>query len=243
MNALGVPWKRWLSACLGAVVGVLLLLGLFRTPVFEGLPSTTVASQSVPKVELAAHENELLVEEVALRDPTPLFLPTRWNAGEDALAMSAPREPGSSFQDYAPFFTNPATELNLEFPSNLKVPEKPADALAVDSASRSLFGLGHVDRAIEPVQTRIGFIEVVGASDGQVLMKQPLVGDSPPEQGSWQPMEFLVAVDDAGLVRPPVLSESSRVAEVDSFFTEYLLKVLHIGERLAPGFYRISIGP
>jgi hypothetical protein len=242
MSASGQTWKVWLVAGFGAVVVAVLSLSLFRAPLAdEGLnrPQT----QPATKVELSTHENELLIEEVALRDPTPLFVPTQWNAGEDALAMSAPREPGGSFQDYAPFFTYSATELNLEFPNTLDLPGKPSDVFAIDGASRLFIGLGQTDEKVAPLQSRIGFIEVVGASNGQVLLRQPLEGSIPPEQGSWQPMEFLVAVDAAGLVRPPVLAESSRVAEVDSFFKEYLSKVVHIGERLSPGFYRISIGP
>ena len=56
-------------------------------------------------------------------------------------------------------------------------------------------------------------------------------------------MEFLVAVDAMGLVGPPTLTESSRVAAVDGYFQNYLVKTLHAGQRLAPGFYRICIGP
>ena len=56
-------------------------------------------------------------------------------------------------------------------------------------------------------------------------------------------MEFLIAVDAMGLVGPPILTESSRVAAVDGYFQIYLVKTLHAGERLAPGFYRVCIGP
>ena len=83
---------------------------------------------------------------------------------------------------------------------------------------------------------------MVAAIDGQI-MQESIIEQQPPEQGMWQPLEFLVAVDRAGVVRPPVLTESSRIAAVDQFFQEFLIKSLHIGERLAPGFYRVSIGP
>lgn len=233
----------WLSATGGSLVVIFLLLSLFRVPADTLDTASRASANAVPRVELAAQEDELLIEEMALRDPTPLFLPTVWNAADDALAMNAPREPGGSFQDYAPFYTFSVTELNIKFPNTSKVPMRPLDALALDGASRSLFGFGQIDRKIEPLRPRRGFLEVVSASDGQILMRQPLTEGVPVDQGSWQPLEFLVAVNAAGVVGPPVLSESSRVGEVDSFFKEYLLKVLHIGERLAPGFYRISIGP
>jgi len=236
-------FKLWLLATTGAAVVVLFVLSLFRIPVLEQ------ASNHVPKtveargLELASRGNELLIEEVGLRDPTPLFLPTPWNASEDALAMSAPREPGESFQDYAPHFNFPASELTLELPATSRLPARAADAFAIDETSRSLLGFGEIDDDVRPLPVRDGFIEIVGAADGAVLMRRPLVEIRPPERGTWQPMEFLVAIDSAGVVGPPVLTESSRAVDVDSFFKDYIVKVLQIGSRLTPGIYRINIGP
>ena len=243
MKASAGAWKLWLFSTGGSLLVILLVVSLFRVPVSTPGPANGTSADAVPRVELAAHEDELLIEEMALRDPTPLFLPTIWNAAEDALAMNAPREPGGSFQDYAPFYTFSVNQLSIKFPNTSNASITPLDALALDSASRSLFGFGQIDGNIRPLRPRRGFLEVVSASDGQILMRQPLTEGVPIEQGSWQPLEFLVAVNAAGVVGPPALSESSRVGEVDAFFQEYLLKVLHIGERLAPGFYRISIGP
>ena len=219
---------------------MLLLLSLFASPAAP--PDDRRFIDDATPVALAWSGNELLKEEVALRDPTPLFLPTRWNASEDALAMNAPREPGGSFQDYAPHFTFPDADLKLSFLPEADIPARPADAFAMDRTSRQLLGFGQTDRAIEPLRARGGVVQVVAAIDGQVV-QESVIEQQPPEQGTWQPLEFLVAVDRVGVVRPPVLTESSRVSAVDQFFQEYLIKGLHIGERLAPGFYRVSIGP
>ena len=222
---------------------MLLLLSLFASPAAPPDDRQFIDdSTPVVPVALAWSGNELLKEEVALRDPTPLFLPTRWNASEDALAMNAPREPGGSFQDYAPHFTFPDADLKLSFLPEADIPARPADAFAMDRTSRQLLGFGQTDRAIEPLRARGGVVQVVAAIDGQVV-QESVIEQQPPEQGTWQPLEFLVAVDRVGVVRPPVLTESSRVSAVDQFFQEYLIKGLHIGERLAPGFYRVSIGP
>jgi hypothetical protein len=56
-------------------------------------------------------------------------------------------------------------------------------------------------------------------------------------------MEFVAAVDPAGLVGPLVPTVRSGVEEVDNFFQNYLARTLRVGERLAPGFYRICVGP
>ena len=114
MSQSGAAFKLWLSATTGAAVVVLFVLSLFRVPVLEQSLDHVPKTVEPRQLELASRGNELLIEEVGLRDPTPLFLPTAWNASEDALAMSAPREPGGSFQDYAPHFNFPASELTLE---------------------------------------------------------------------------------------------------------------------------------
>ena len=56
-------------------------------------------------------------------------------------------------------------------------------------------------------------------------------------------MEFIAAVDTAGLVGPLVPTVRSTDADVDDYFGRYLAETLRVGQRLAPGFYRISVGP
>lgn len=246
MNLIASASRRWLSAAVGGAAVTVIIISLFSASPLVSPPEDGDAPLSAGfavKVELAWQGDALLIEEVALRDPTPLFLPTPWNAGEDALAMNAPREPGGAFQDYAPHFTFPETELQIEFRAPAKIPANAADALATTYADAGVLGLGRVDRANPTLQSRDGFIEIVSAADGALMMREPLTNVGLSQGRTWQPLEFMVAVDSAGAVRPPVLTESSRVSQVDSFFEEYLVRVFHIGERLAPGFYRVSIGP
>jgi hypothetical protein len=47
----------------------------------------------------------------------------------------------------------------------------------------------------------------------------------------------------AGLAGPLVVTESSRVEEVDVHFRRQLRQVFRLGERLAPGVYRVVVGP
>ena len=244
MNAAAPLLRTWLVAALGAVVTAVALVALFRVPVVMP-PGTSSRSPAVEsQLELASSADTLLKEEAALHDPTPLFLPTRWNAADDALAMNAPREPGGSFQNYAAKLTFPESELKIELPPAVVLPTKAADVFAIDKPDRPFAGFGQKDSALTPLPLRGGFIEVAGAGDGELKLTQALTEDRPPTgEGNWQPLEFMVAVDTTGMVRPPVLTESSRVPGVDNFFENYLTRVLHIGERLGPGMYRVSIGP
>lgn len=237
-NGSGKPYP-WFLAAAGAIVVLAAVLLLFRAPDARRVgtlkPAATAPVALVRVVNLHAND-------AALTDPTPLFLPTEWNAGQNALPANTQREPGGSFRGYPPKLAFAETELKLDFPAVVPVPGRPADALAADLISQSFLGVGQSEAKPTQLVARKAFIAVLRASDGQQLLGQSLTDGDPPD-GAWQPMEFLVAVDAMGLVGPPVLTESSRAIAVDEYFQNYLVKSLHAGQRLPPGFYRVSIGP
>jgi hypothetical protein len=229
---------RWVIATAGALAGLVAIALLFRAPDrprVTGLPPRPTPTSSVRLVSLKKNE-------AALTDPTPLFLPTEWNAGQNALPANTQREPGGSFQGYPAKLAFAVSDLKLNFPAAVTVPARPAEALPLDRAGQSFLALGQIDHDISQLVARKAYIEILESRNGRRLLSQPL-GDANPPDRAWQPMEFLVAVDAMGLVGPPVLTESSRVAAVDGYFQNYLVKTLHAGQRLAPGFYRVCIGP
>ncbi len=79
--------------------------------------------------------------------------------------------------------------------------------------------------------------------------------EAPPllRAGAWQPLEFMAAVDPAGLVgslmptvrsvTPPDNHFPQLDAEALQWLEKYLAQKLRVGERLGPGFYRICVGP
>lgn len=229
---------RWVYATVGALAGVLAISLLFRAPAGPRVGVIKPGPASPGSVRLVS----LKKNEAVLTDPTPLYLPTEWNAGQNALPANTQREPGGSFQGYPAKLAFAVAELRLNFPAAVTVPAQPAEALPLDRAGQSFLGLGQIDHEIVQLVLRKAFIEIHGSKNGQHLLAQPLADANPPDR-AWQPMEFLVAVDAMGLVGPPVLTESSRVAAVDAYFQNYLVKTLHAGQRLAPGFYRVCIGP
>lgn len=228
---------RWVLATAGALVVLVAVSLLFRAPTAR-VGAYKPVQPPVGAVRLVS----LKRNEAALTDPTPLFLPTEWNAGQNALPANTQREPGGSFQGYPAKLGFAEAELKLNFPTAVAMPARPADALAADRTGQSYLGLAQGEQPITQLVARNAFIEILAAANGQRLLAQPLADANPPG-AAWQPMEFLVAVDAMGLVGPPTLTESSRVAAVDGYFQNYLVKTLHAGQRLAPGFYRICIGP
>jgi hypothetical protein len=45
------------------------------------------------------------------------------------------------------------------------------------------------------------------------------------------------------LIAPLTLTTRSGVEEIDNFYRNYLVRTYRVGERLAPGFYRITVAP
>jgi hypothetical protein len=239
-----VGFRAWLVAGIGGVVAIGALLVLFHGP--RGPAAVPAPAKEAPAVGVAridAAGNSLLREEAMLRDPTPLFLPTRWSAGENALPRDDRREPGSSFADFPAKFAFETADLKWRLPPPVAIPARPAEAFATDRPKRPFIGFGEGDPEVTPLKPRGAFVKIVAENDGRVAFAEALPSAKPPGDAAWEPMEFLVAIDRAGVVSPPVVTESSRVAAVDAYFQNCLTDKLHVGERLRPGFYRVSIGP
>jgi len=239
--------RTWLVATIASGGAIALLVTLFRIPKLP--PAEAAKTDEKPKVAAvrlavgSAAGDPLLNEEAMLRDPAPLFLPTGWNAAENALPATARREPVGAFDGYPAYFRFDQARLDLAMAAPVVVPERPADAFASDKPARPFLGFGQTDVDVAALPSRTAYVEVLSAGEGKVMLAQPLRDVRPPGEAVWQPLEFLIAVDPAGLVRPPVLTESSTVTAVDEFFQDYLATGLHLGELLGPGFYRVSIGP
>jgi hypothetical protein len=229
---------RWaLSGALATFLAFLLAM-LFRVPSVP--PPEFPKSLPAKGVTLVREGDRVVTDESILLDPTPLFLPTKWNSTQRDLPR---REAVGRFQGYdTPKFTFAENELKLRLPPPIKVPASVAEAVAEDIRASPLVGFGRKDSTIEPPPPRGGFVEIVETRTGRKVLAQS-ISTGPSGTAAWQPMEYLARIDAAGLVGRPVVTSRSGVDEVDAFFANYLVRTLRIGERLEPGFYRISIGP
>ena len=120
----------------------------------------------------------------------------------------------------------------------------PADALSPAETGITVEGIGRRRISLTHFQPRGGYVEITAVKDGARILEQELpVAARPPGDKSWGPVDYLAVVDAAGLVSPLVVTSGSRVDEVDSYFREFLAQNFRIGERLSPGFYRITVVP
>ena len=222
----------------------MLAFGLVRLPVAKPVPAA-----KRPAIGVSSSSKD----EAALLDPSPLFLPTKWNAAQKDIAWP---EPGGAFQNYpvTPKWSFSRTDPKLDqlLPPPVATPATMAEALAVNTPGALALGFARTDAQVSPLPLRGAAVAIVSTRTGRRALSaqamaqvQKLATDArPPSERPWQPFEFLAAVDPAGLVGPLVIVEPrSGVEEVDRYFQDYLVRTIRVGERLAPGFYRISVGP
>lgn len=244
--------QRWVIAVVAAIV----LVGAFVSLVHIApgpipLPMSPTAIERRPTVKIARPDESdaLLKEESELRDLRPLFLPTDRNA-----ALPDPRlEPGRTMLDSERLKRTEAVadiQLGAELPPVAMIGGKVAakaealDAFDGDAASGGLHGFGR--KAVEsvPFRPRGGYIEVTAWADGRRVRAEDLSLDArPPNDRPWSPLELMAVIDRAGLASPLVVTEGSRVEEVDLHFKNFLTNSYRIGERLTPGIYRIVVAP
>jgi hypothetical protein len=225
--------RTWLLAAAGALLVLLAVASLFRFPASAGL-----GSPAFPRAEMA-----ISAAGVSFHDPTPLFLPTEWNARPNTRSRGIAGDPTDDSRYGAPQLLFPVNATKLAFPSRVEVPEKPVDALKLWVGEDPFLGMGQKDVPMVALPRRTALVEVVTADGGRQVLTQALTDARPPGNGDWPPMEFLVAVEPAGLIGLPALIPGSTPADVAAYFQNYLAKVLRVGERLAPGFYRVKVGP
>lgn len=243
---------RWLVAAAVAVLVMAAFVSLAKLSPAPSPPAATANSDPLrPVVKIARPDNSdtLLKEEAELRDLRPLFLPTERNA-----ALAEPKlEPGRTVLDseaMKPSLAEADVQLGAELPPVATIGGKPVrqaaalDALGAESGDLGLLGFGRREPAIEPFRQRGAFVEVTAWSDGRRIRAEDLPDEArPANERPWSPLELMAVVDHAGLTTPLVVTEGSRVEEVDLHFKNYLTNSYRLGERLGPGIYRVVVAP
>jgi len=202
---------------------------------------------------LPQRESDLVAGEALFFDPSPLFLPTRWNAGGGGLPDAILQQAEELFEDYAPRLRFPREGVGGAILGQAASAEARASALLFsEEGSReatTLSALGR--RTVKPARlpVRSGRVEVLAtAAPLAPLAPQPRVlaldvSEPVPSAESWRPLELAAVLDAAGLVGAVTLVRSSDVEAVDEFFRDYVARLLDASPRLAPGVYRIVVGP
>ncbi|HUG11813.1 MAG TPA: hypothetical protein VMM36_12400 [Opitutaceae bacterium] len=186
--------------------------------------------------------NLVVSEQLEYLNPEPLFMPTAWNAGEQPLPQELRRQPDQAFQSFDPQMTFSSSRLDPVFAPSGVAFEDPIRALDLGGSPR-FANVGRREVASVSLE-RQAFIEVRRVGDGGLELAGPL-SDMP--QGvvevSWAPISFLIAVNEVGLVGSAMIEAGSGNTEVDDAIRSYLGSRYRLGNRLNPGFYRVTVGP
>jgi hypothetical protein len=232
----------WWVAGLTVLLALLSLAVLLR-PLSGGFDQP--ARSAVPRVSMAPPRSDSwLHDQATFFDPTPLFLPTEWNTNQGPLPAAVQPRPGQVFPDFGAQLTYGRAELALPIAPTEPPPQDPLDLLKTRSLDPFL-AFGRADVPIEPLAPRTAMLEIREVGTGRTVRVPNLAANVvlPDGRAEWQPAEFLVCVTAEGLLGKPVETVSSNVEDVDVFLRDYLAGTLRLGERLAPGMYRVIVGP
>ena len=235
------PWVVVSAAAAVVVVGVTawLQIPVVTPAVKTGVPVPTLGFMRLDPKAAA----DVLAEQLAAYDPTPLFLPTGMNSQGKKLSAEEQANTGGPFSDLPPQLVFGKDRTNLEFAPIIEVPAGPVHGLALTDRREMPLAMGRADAVGGKLPGRSGVLEAVRAADHRVVFTQALPETDKQPEGDWQPMELLGAVSRFGLAGGLVVTVSSGSDAMDDYFNAQLTQVLRVGERLPPGFYTFRVGP
>lgn len=207
-------------------------------------PGPTPAEPFVKLVDIGeGAASRALAERAMLLDPTPLFLPTSRNYGQEGLPAAVNRQPGRAFGDYEAKHLFPDKDLNSFFKINTEAPASLAEVLALGNEV-PFAGLGEQRQERDAVADfhGVGRYEVKSLS-GNIIKSLSLVDWPKMARSDFAPVEFLLTIGRDGMVGEPVMTRGTGWDEVDVSLRRLVRSGLGLGVRLGPGQYWISIGP
>lgn len=220
-------------------------LGLFVAP--DAPQGTFVASPRPQGGVLLAdleteEENLALIGELTLKDPTPLFLPTQWNSGQVDQTMTAERSSGASFRQLEAKWVFSDDENRLELPDGVEVP---GTALATIDQMEPRLPSGELarrDLVREKLPERGGYFEVIAVTTGQIVLQRVLEADAASPLIT-SPLEAMLDINASGFWLRPTVAQVVEGGAVEFDRVNLMLRQARLETILAPGFYRISLGP
>jgi len=266
--------RLWGAATAVAALALLFLVGLLslnireRDSVAAGADALAVSSPTPSAVQTvglqpikaqSAHSaGDLVAAEALFFDPSPLFLPTRWNAGAVGMPETILQEAEELFEDYAPKlrFAREGIGSGLLRSSDsatsaaASVAARASELVFSDEDSFAFSVMGRTAELPAPLPERGARLEVVAISapTWAAAARRVIVRDLVPPASfsgtdNWRPIELAAVVDAVGMVGAVTLVQSSGVDAVDEFFRNYVANELRLGERVGPGIYQILAGP
>lgn len=191
---------------------------------------------------LSRQAGSLVLENAALNDSAPLFMPTRWNPVSEMSAVASLKEATEIFQPFAPVLALQADQPDPPLPVSFR--ESPAAPELPDGPAFVLSRYGrqpaHQDVARSPGPAcslqRLDRMETRRQFDLSQAMRQQAPGPL------WSPVQMFIQLKyglPAGL---PLVGRSSGFRDWDRSLQEYFSR-LDFYRHLQDGYYQIWIYP
>lgn len=185
------------------------------------------------------NENEILNDQALVFDTKPIFLPSKWNEKQ----ISPTKITDNLFQDLLPqTMLYPHETL-----AQINTPEL-STLLSLDTLNKKLIhpfeGINQ-ERSIFPsIKSPSAHIVIKNFNHSDIIETYEVNNENPLLQETfWAPLEFLVTVDESGLIMPLLISRSSGIENIDNFFKNTLCDPLLKLSHLPVGYYKITINP
>lgn len=235
--------KLWIAGLfVGAVVHGAGLLLLRVDPEVVETPMTDYSFANLPALRGGEFETELLREQAILEDSAPLFLPTRWNSASAITVEALDQRLPELFSLFPVRFSYGEADFG-QGAIQIRNPVLNTSTLTtLDRSSRLPFG--QEDTEEPTLGKRFAVVEAVRPGSRELMLSETVDGKEAPATGGqiWAPMEFLLHIENVGLIGDPVLLRGSGVEEIDSYLREATMELLH--ERMpTSGYFQITAGP
>lgn len=235
------PRFPWIRVSVSAALLLVVMVAGLRLPESAG---PRPAGAALPALGLTRDEPsssaELLAEQLAAYDPTPMFIPTEMNSSEPPA--SGENRPGAAgpFAELAPGLTKTRP---LTLPSPVPLPANPTEALRLTERADAPLAFVRTDTSGPALARRNGRVEAFALGGKRLVLALDLPDSIQVPSADWQPLELMGAITRAGLVGELVVTTSSGSGEIDDFFRSNLRTNLRVDARLKAGFYTFSVGP
>ena len=231
----------WVAVSAVVAFGVVMTLAGLQLHFGDPVPVKRGALPALALTRAGADVSaEILAEQLAAYDPTPLFIPSPMGSNDTALPETARPGTGGPFAALPPELTKTGP---LKFPSPVVIPGNPVEGLRLTERTDAPLFLLRADTVEGRLAGRLAQVDAVAADNGRVMLTLSLPASADLPQPDWQPLELMGAVTRSGLAGDLVVTSSSGSDEIDEFFRSHLSKNVRIGERLPVGFYAFRVGP
>jgi len=228
-----------------ALGGLLYLLGFFCISITPPAESYERMSQSFVNYSSprGQQHDRIIHDQMMFFDTEPLFLPTSWNYASRVIEHV--------LEDYeAPLFEAFPAALTLDIQALEPSTEKPDQAITSPLDTLKLTFWDHFStfgmeaRLAPSLAPRSGYLEIVDLDSGQKVRSEQLSRKLMEwsDQPLWSPIEFLVVIDQAGPVGSPLLQKGTGSDDIDNTLKNLITQPFFLAD-LAPGYYKLTIGP